>query len=662
MYFDVLKRIWPEWEIGKRIGGGAFGTVYEARRNEYGIENKAAIKIISIPANEAEIDSLHANGLNAQDTKTHFDSLIKDFTKEIQIMFSLQGRNNIVTVQDYKVVKKDNGIGYYIFILMELLTPFPEYANENKLSEKDIIKLGCDICSALEVCAEENIIHRDIKPGNILIQKKSGIFKLGDFGIAKKLENTTGGLSQKFTPKYMAPEKSRRQNYDKSVDIYSLGIVLYELLNDRRIPFQQNRQINSYSDIENAVMQRNAGKSIPPPCNASAAMANVILRACAYNPNERFRSATEMKQALNSVLNGTYQIASLENQTLPANDTSENYQQQYYDNLRHYVEQFDEIHRKKKSFPFGILLIIVALALIAGLLVCIFKLFDSYDNDDDSDKNRNKNSISSEIDNPDDSSEDISSIISEAEALADTGDFEGALDIINNGLDSYPDSEELQIKSEEYTAELDTMIPEEDQSEPEPTTEEEPPVENDEPDNATTSIPVTENKIDISVATTSPPPTAAPAIHDFRSVLKEVYASSQLSSQTYGNQTYAYSPQKTVDNDHSTCWSEGASEYGNGDSITLLFNDVYTIREICIWNGLCTNEDLFNKNSRLRRITITLSDGQSFDFECKDGWDNRKNVFSLPDFFETSSITITIRTVYEGSKYMDTCISEISVS
>ena len=55
MYFDVLKRIWPEWEIGKRIGGGAFGTVYEARRNEYGIENKAAIKIISIPANELAI-------------------------------------------------------------------------------------------------------------------------------------------------------------------------------------------------------------------------------------------------------------------------------------------------------------------------------------------------------------------------------------------------------------------------------------------------------------------------------------------------------------------------------------------------------------------------------------------------------------------------------
>lgn len=156
--------------------------------------------------------------------------------------------------------------------------------------------------------------------------------------------------------------------------------------------------------------------------------------------------------------------------------------------------------------------------------------------------------------------------------------------------------------------------------------------------------------------------TVAPRISDLSSSLKEVYATSQLATQTYGDKTYVYSPQKVVDNDMSTCWSEGADDYGTGESITLSFDKVYEINEIRIWNGLCASEDLFYKNSRLREISIAFSDGQSIGFECSDGWNNSENVIMLPSTVETSSITITIVSVYEGEKYKDTCISEIRVS
>lgn len=156
--------------------------------------------------------------------------------------------------------------------------------------------------------------------------------------------------------------------------------------------------------------------------------------------------------------------------------------------------------------------------------------------------------------------------------------------------------------------------------------------------------------------------TSSSTISDFNSSLKEVYATSQLETQTYGDKTYVYSPQKVVDNDMSTCWSEGADDYGTGESITLSFDKVYEINEIRIWNGLCASEDLFNKNSRLREISIAFSDGQSIGFECSDGWNNSENVIMLPSTVETSSITITIVSVYEGEKYKDTCISEIRVS
>lgn len=154
----------------------------------------------------------------------------------------------------------------------------------------------------------------------------------------------------------------------------------------------------------------------------------------------------------------------------------------------------------------------------------------------------------------------------------------------------------------------------------------------------------------------------AKKLSDFRSCLTDINASSHLASETYSDGKYEYTPQKAVDNDMSTCWSEGTDSYGIGESITLYFNDTYEISELCLWNGLCTSEDLFYKNSRLHNIKVVLSNGDSYDFECSDGWDNRKSTFSFNSGTETSSLTIVIQSVYEGNKYKDTCISEISVS
>lgn len=151
-------------------------------------------------------------------------------------------------------------------------------------------------------------------------------------------------------------------------------------------------------------------------------------------------------------------------------------------------------------------------------------------------------------------------------------------------------------------------------------------------------------------------------ISDFKSHVTNITSSSHLANETYGNKTYIYSAEKAFDNDMSTCWSEGADGYGVGESITVSFDDVYEISELSLWNGLCTSEDLFYKNSRLHNITVTLLNGNSYDFECSGGWDSRHNSFSFGGNIETSSITITIQSVYEGDKYKDTCISEISVS
>lgn len=149
---------------------------------------------------------------------------------------------------------------------------------------------------------------------------------------------------------------------------------------------------------------------------------------------------------------------------------------------------------------------------------------------------------------------------------------------------------------------------------------------------------------------------------DFYSSVKNVTASSQLKEETIGNITHNYSPSKVIDNDLSTCWCEGKDDYGVDEELTIELDNTYSLNEITLWNGLCTSEDLYRKNSRVRRIVLTFSDGNSFEYECKDGWDNRKNVIVLSEKIETSFITIKIIDIYEGEKYKDTCISEISVT
>lgn len=306
MATEMISRVWPEWQVETVLGKGSYGTVYKAVRSDNNVQSNAAIKVISIPMDRSELDSLRSEGLTEEGTRTYFQGIVNDFVGEIQLMESLKGTQNIVSVEDYKVVEREGEIGWEIYIRMELLTPFNTYLRDKKMTEAEVLKLGIDLCSALEICQKRKIVHRDIKPENIFIND-FGFFKLGDFGIARTLENATGGLSQKGTFNYMAPEIAAGRNYDATVDIYSLGIVLYRLLNGNRLPFiDSDDQLLNPNARKMAVDRRMRGDQMAPPCNASAQAAAVIMRACAYSPQVRFATATEMKKALQQVELGVY--------------------------------------------------------------------------------------------------------------------------------------------------------------------------------------------------------------------------------------------------------------------------------------------------------------------------------------------------------------------
>ncbi len=293
-----ISQVWPEWHEDCVLGEGSFGKVYKAKRVEKGRTFFSAIKVLTVPKSSQEVKQARNQGMSEREIHDYFESFVDDLLTEITLMENLKSAQNIVQIDDYKIMEHTGDIGWDIFIRMELLTPFDSFINDPNFSQLEVIKLGINICTALEVCEQNSIIHRDIKPDNIFVSR-FGEYKLGDFGIAKQLDKTQANLSRKGTLNFMAPEVYQGIPYGSSVDIYSLGLVLYTLLNNNRTAFMPPypQQI-TYNDNETALTKRLSGEPMPYPCNASPNLGYIVCKACAYRPEDRYQTASEFKNAL----------------------------------------------------------------------------------------------------------------------------------------------------------------------------------------------------------------------------------------------------------------------------------------------------------------------------------------------------------------------------
>ncbi len=294
---------WPGWETVKMIGRGSFGAVYEIQREQFGEIEKAAMKLISIPQNPGDLQTMIDNGYDEDSITATFNGHLKDIVSEYMKMSKLKGCANIVNCENVRYIQHDDGVGWDIFIKMELLTPLTK-SLPAEIPEETVLKIAKDMCRALMLCGEHNIIHRDIKPQNMFVSPH-GDYKLGDFGVAKTVEKTMGG-TKIGTYNYMAPEVYNNQPYGKAADIYSLGLTLYWLLNKRRMPFMPLPPTKiSAADEEKARYRRLTGETLPAPANGSDDLKRIVLKACAYDPRKRYSSAEEMLLDLEAVGKGT---------------------------------------------------------------------------------------------------------------------------------------------------------------------------------------------------------------------------------------------------------------------------------------------------------------------------------------------------------------------
>jgi len=300
---------WPGWENAGELGHGNFGSVYKIQRTTRGRTEYAALKVIRIPKEESEIAKLRQDDYDDESITQYYADCLNKIEDEYAMMAELKGYANIVYCDDFFSQPHEDGFGWYIYIKMELLTPLKAYLPA-EIPEEQVISLGIDICNALTRCEELKIVHRDIKPENIFVSKE-GKYKLGDFGIARTMEGTTGG-TKTGTFDYMAPEVNNSKAYHTEVDIYSLGLVMYWMLNERTGPFLPLGGKKPTPSMKQAAWDRRfRGEQIPVPKNGSEELKAIILKACAYDPKKRYQSAKDMRFALEALKAGTAAVTEL---------------------------------------------------------------------------------------------------------------------------------------------------------------------------------------------------------------------------------------------------------------------------------------------------------------------------------------------------------------
>ncbi len=302
------------WYLKEHLGGGSFGQVFliEKKVPHRKSGPQSALKIISLPQSQAEVEELRQNyEVDDQTIFQHYEKIVFKISREVELMSKLRGNPYIVDYEDHQVIRRKGEIGWDILIRMEYLTPLPKkLKNQKILSWQEIGKIGRDICQALEICQEHQILHRDIKPANIMVNA-AGDYKLGDFGISRSLE-TRSEVDFQLTHRvgtlsYMAPEVynlTGNLNYGLTADLYSLGLVLYRLLNNNRLPFMKQASENKLDGNEEreAFARRMKGEELPPPCQAPPALAAVILKACAFDINQRYQTPRQMRNDLERLL------------------------------------------------------------------------------------------------------------------------------------------------------------------------------------------------------------------------------------------------------------------------------------------------------------------------------------------------------------------------
>ena len=255
--------IGDRYEVLEKIGTGGMSDVYKAK--DHKLNRLVAVKVLKQEFSENE-------------------NFVSKFRVEAQSTAGLM-HPNIVNVYD---VGDEDGVNYIVMELVDGITLKKYIEKKSRLSVKEAVSIAIQVAMGLEAAHNNNIIHRDIKPQNIMISKE-GKVKVTDFGIAKAATSNTITSNVMGSVHYTSPEQARGGYSDAKSDIYSLGITLFEMLTGR-VPFN--------GDTTVAIAIKHIQEELPSPSDYSddipISVEKIVLKCCQKSPDRRYQNAAEL--------------------------------------------------------------------------------------------------------------------------------------------------------------------------------------------------------------------------------------------------------------------------------------------------------------------------------------------------------------------------------
>ncbi len=299
---NSLNPVFGDWYTDKQIGSGTDGKVFSIYRlRPDGSKETSILKIIRLGENRNERKFFSGDEAE-NESALNYEEIIKKIKRNIITVKKLDMGKNIVNYEALEVREASDNKGQLLLIKLQEMRSLSQLLEEFSFTYEETVRLGLSVCKGLMKCRKFNYTYPNLKPENILFDR-NGMCKLGDLGSFSCLEPSKSSIAFKRTQYYMAPEFIKTGKVSRTADIYSLGLVLYMLTNRGRLPFvepyPQKLTVNSFNE---ATVKRVAGEKFTKPVLCSDKLWNIIRKACAYNPNERYQTPEEMYAELKRLL------------------------------------------------------------------------------------------------------------------------------------------------------------------------------------------------------------------------------------------------------------------------------------------------------------------------------------------------------------------------
>ena len=248
-------------------------------------DDKYIVKIISVPASQSQLDALLLTGAykDAAAALEYFKEVSDGIIAEAETLTRLSKLEGFVPYSDWQLVPMEhNDLGYDVYLISPYRMTLDKYMRRNAVTHLNAVNLGLDLCAALTICRNAGFLYADLKPGNIYVSDDKE-YRIGDLGFLNlnTLKYTT--LPSKYRSVYTAPEaKDDMATPNTTLDVYAVGMILYQVYNNGELPGNGQALEGEF----------------PAPVNADYEIAEIILKACAPNPADRWQDPMEMGQAL----------------------------------------------------------------------------------------------------------------------------------------------------------------------------------------------------------------------------------------------------------------------------------------------------------------------------------------------------------------------------